>query len=314
MRVRVRRDRCLSFLLADEKSTKVGWWDRSKLWRQWSSDAVDAYLWEVINGCWLSHFSCTMMMMVTRLQKVHFILPLFFSVFHFQMLSRKNRRLIRLLLFCFLSLSLSDCVTCSYIYEHLQRSISFQSSSICFAAAVTVLYESYFSTLHRHSPWIDKLYPWLTILVLVNKVTRPIEPKLRSLPIKDKKTSSDSKSLVKRKTASLTNVVCCSNYHENNEGLINRQINLELYASYAYTSMSHHFDRWDVALKGRIAGPSSLSPSHSRLRSSWILQEDGRRREWTCEQVHEVSKHAWWNDCSDGREGEWIVRYSEDQF
>jgi len=40
------------------------------------------------------------------------------------------------------------------------------------------------------------------------------------------------------------------NYHEDNEGLINRQINLEFYASYVYTAMSHHFDRHDVALKG----------------------------------------------------------------
>jgi len=40
------------------------------------------------------------------------------------------------------------------------------------------------------------------------------------------------------------------NYHEDNEGLINRQINLELYASYAYMAMAHHFDRHDVALKG----------------------------------------------------------------
>jgi ferritin heavy chain len=40
------------------------------------------------------------------------------------------------------------------------------------------------------------------------------------------------------------------NYHEDNEGLINRQINLEMYASYVYTAMAHHFDRADVALKG----------------------------------------------------------------
>jgi len=42
-----------------------------------------------------------------------------------------------------------------------------------------------------------------------------------------------------------------SNYHEDNEGLINRQINLELYASYAYSAMAHYFDRSDVALKGK---------------------------------------------------------------
>ncbi|CAF1513374.1 unnamed protein product, partial [Rotaria sordida] len=36
------------------------------------------------------------------------------------------------------------------------------------------------------------------------------------------------------------------NYHEDNEGLINRQINLELYASYVYMAMAHHFSRADV--------------------------------------------------------------------
>jgi ferritin heavy chain len=40
------------------------------------------------------------------------------------------------------------------------------------------------------------------------------------------------------------------NYHEDNEGLVNRQINLELYASYVYTAMAHHFERYDVALQG----------------------------------------------------------------
>ena len=40
------------------------------------------------------------------------------------------------------------------------------------------------------------------------------------------------------------------NYHEDNEGLINRQINMELYASYVYTAMANYFDRPDVALKG----------------------------------------------------------------
>jgi ferritin heavy chain len=40
------------------------------------------------------------------------------------------------------------------------------------------------------------------------------------------------------------------NYHEDSEGLVNRQINMELYASYVYTAMGHYFDRADVALKG----------------------------------------------------------------
>nr|XP_035121226.1 ferritin heavy chain-like isoform X1 [Callithrix jacchus] len=39
------------------------------------------------------------------------------------------------------------------------------------------------------------------------------------------------------------------NYHQDSEAAINHQINLELYASYVYLSMSYYFDRDDVALK-----------------------------------------------------------------
>lgn len=40
------------------------------------------------------------------------------------------------------------------------------------------------------------------------------------------------------------------NYHEECEAGVNKQINLELYASYVYQSMSFYFDRDDVALPG----------------------------------------------------------------
>lgn len=40
------------------------------------------------------------------------------------------------------------------------------------------------------------------------------------------------------------------NYHAESEAGVNKQINLELYASYAYQSMAWYFDRDDVALKG----------------------------------------------------------------
>uniref|UniRef100_A0A8C9LWI7 Ferritin n=1 Tax=Piliocolobus tephrosceles TaxID=591936 RepID=A0A8C9LWI7_9PRIM len=39
------------------------------------------------------------------------------------------------------------------------------------------------------------------------------------------------------------------NYHQDSEAAINRQINLERYASYLYLSMSYYFDCDDVALK-----------------------------------------------------------------
>lgn len=43
---------------------------------------------------------------------------------------------------------------------------------------------------------------------------------------------------------------CRQNYHSESEAGINRQINMELYASYTYQSMSFYFDRDDVALPG----------------------------------------------------------------
>ena len=43
---------------------------------------------------------------------------------------------------------------------------------------------------------------------------------------------------------------CRQNYHPTSEAEMNKQINLELYASYVYMSMAYYFDRDDVALEG----------------------------------------------------------------
>merc|ERR1711971_13481 len=43
------------------------------------------------------------------------------------------------------------------------------------------------------------------------------------------------------------------NYHEDCEALINKQINMEFYASYVYLSMSSYFNRDDQALHGLAA-------------------------------------------------------------
>jgi len=40
------------------------------------------------------------------------------------------------------------------------------------------------------------------------------------------------------------------NYSQDCEAGVNKQINMELYASYVYLSMSYYFDREDVSLKG----------------------------------------------------------------
>jgi len=55
--------------------------------------------------------------------------------------------------------------------------------------------------------------------------------------------------LIHRITESYTTMsLCRQNYHEESEAGVNKQINLELYASYVYQSMAFHFDRDDVAL------------------------------------------------------------------
>nr|AGC81883.1 ferritin [Concholepas concholepas] len=43
---------------------------------------------------------------------------------------------------------------------------------------------------------------------------------------------------------------CRQNFHAESEAGVNRQVNMELYASYCYQSMSFYFDRDDVALEG----------------------------------------------------------------
>ena len=43
------------------------------------------------------------------------------------------------------------------------------------------------------------------------------------------------------------------NFKEESEALINKQINMEFYASYVYMSMSTYFDRDDVAYPGLTA-------------------------------------------------------------
>eukprot|EP00745_Piridium_sociabile_P026352 TRINITY_DN41_c0_g2_i1.p1 TRINITY_DN41_c0_g2~~TRINITY_DN41_c0_g2_i1.p1 ORF type:complete len:171 (+),score=53.25 TRINITY_DN41_c0_g2_i1:285-797(+) len=43
---------------------------------------------------------------------------------------------------------------------------------------------------------------------------------------------------------------CRQNFHSESEAGVNRQVNMEMYASYCYQSMSFYFDRDDVALPG----------------------------------------------------------------
>ncbi|CAF1490580.1 unnamed protein product, partial [Rotaria sordida] len=66
------------------------------------------------------------------------------------------------------------------------------------------------------------------------------------------------------------------NYHEDNEGLINRQINLELYASYVYMAMAHHFSRADVALKGHQEYFEKMSKEENEHANKFMKYQNKR--------------------------------------
>lgn len=79
------------------------------------------------------------------------------------------------------------------------------------------------------------------------------------------------------------------NFHNECEAGINRQINLELYASYVYTSMAYHFDRDDVGLKGfhqffkksadEEREHAQLLMEYQNLRGGRILLQDVKKPE-----------------------------------
>ncbi len=135
------------------------------------------------------------------------------------------------------------------INSDICRHFSPFSYSISFAAAVTVRYESCSSTSTFLPTFFVHIFYSLIEIIFNNGDETKCSGCRES-------TKRKSRSIVRNFFFSLKNFylnyfyLIFSNYHADNEGLINRQINLELYASYVYTAMSHHFDRHDVALKG----------------------------------------------------------------
>merc|ERR1711935_1155314 len=69
------------------------------------------------------------------------------------------------------------------------------------------------------------------------------------------------------------------NYHEDCEALINKQINMEFYASYVYLSMSSYFSRDDQALPGFAA--HSAKESEEERGHGMKLMTPTSRTSWT---------------------------------
>ncbi|KAH9513575.1 hypothetical protein Btru_033396 [Bulinus truncatus] len=72
---------------------------------------------------------------------------------------------------------------------------------------------------------------------------------------------------------------CRQNYHQDSEAGVNRQINMELYASYCYKSMGFYFDRDDVALPGFAKYFKKLSAEeveHAERLMAYQVKRGGR--------------------------------------
>jgi len=85
------------------------------------------------------------------------------------------------------------------------------------------------------------------------------------------------------------------NYHEDCEAGVNKQINMELYASYVYLSMAYHFDRHDVALKGfsKFFKKCSLEErEHAEKLMHYQNQRGGRI---VLQDVHKPTTDDWGN-------------------
>merc|ERR1712109_245222 len=78
------------------------------------------------------------------------------------------------------------------------------------------------------------------------------------------------------------------NYKEDCEALVNKQINLELHASYVYMSMAYYFDRDDVAYSGF---------------SSYFKKNSDEEREHGEKFIKYQNKRGGHGGCSGAREG-----------
>merc|ERR1712105_98419 len=69
------------------------------------------------------------------------------------------------------------------------------------------------------------------------------------------------------------------NFHQDTEALINKQINMELYASYVYKSMATYFAREDIALHGfakRFREASKEESEHADKMIDYQTMRGGR--------------------------------------
>lgn len=93
--------------------------------------------------------------------------------------------------------------------------------------------------------------------------------------------------------SSQKNPTCRQNYHEECEALINKQVNLELYASYVYLAMAYHFDREDVALPGFHKFFKKCADEEREHAEIFMKYQNKRGGKLKLEQIAQPNKYKW---------------------
>lgn len=83
------------------------------------------------------------------------------------------------------------------------------------------------------------------------------------------------------------------NYHAECEAGVNKQINLELYASYCYQSMSFYFSRDDVALPGFAKYFKKASDEEREHAEKFMTQQNKRGGRIVLQNIQKPEKDEW---------------------
>jgi ferritin heavy chain len=85
------------------------------------------------------------------------------------------------------------------------------------------------------------------------------------------------------------------NFHQDSEAGVNKQINMELYASYVYQQMAYHFDRDDVALPGFHKFFKKMSEEEREHAQKLMKFQNQRGGRIVLQDIAKPSKQDWAN-------------------
>jgi len=83
------------------------------------------------------------------------------------------------------------------------------------------------------------------------------------------------------------------NFHEECEANINKQINMELYASYVYMSMAYYFDREDIALPGFHKFFKKASDEEREHAEKFMAYQNIRGGRIVLQQINKPTRDEW---------------------